>query len=189
MNDNEKLYVMVDVVGDRTDDQYDEALLVFNFTSQTTVAFRGLSGFECTSPGTDCQIPEGVHGKVGYYTSPNSALEHKIYELSIPMKYVGRAGQAVDFASPAVNVFHRCYGKGCTTIPAGSLGYDYSTGRDNVWPQGLDAKKTETWGLLILAATPVPEFSITVIFLTSLVAASVFLLRRRKFMDEPVTGH
>jgi len=151
VNDNEKMYVMVDAVGDRTDDQLDEVLLEFGFTSTTIIAFRGFGGFMCASPGTNCRIPESVHGIVGYDISPNSAFAHKIYEVSIPLKYLVAAGQSVDFASPKAKVFHCPGGKGCNDL--GSLGYDYSTERDNVWPKELVVSKIETWGILILASS------------------------------------
>jgi hypothetical protein len=150
VNDNQKLYVMVDAVGDRTDDQRDEVLLEFSFTSNMIVAFRGLGGFECVSNATNCLMPDGAHGMVGFNPSPNSALQHKIYEVSIPLKYLAAPGQPVDFASPKAHVFH-CSGKGCGSA---SLGYDYRTERDNVWPQDLVVSKIETWGILTLASSP-----------------------------------
>ena len=182
VNDNEKLYVMVDAVGDRTDDQLDEALLVFNFESNIMIAFRGLKGFECRSPSTDCLIPAGVDGRVGYDISPNSALTHKIYEVSIPLKYLSEPGQSVDFCSPKINVFETSGHGGKGTDSSGSMGYDYTTGRDNVWPQGLILSQKDSWGTLALAAfgvAPIPEFSIATVLLASL-AATVILLRRRR---------
>jgi hypothetical protein len=156
VNDNAKLYVMVDAVGDQTDDRLDEALLIFNFTSPMIVAFRGAGGFECTELGInpDCRLPQGSQAVVGYGTSPNSTRVHKMYEMSIPLRYLAGAGQSVDLSSPKANVFNadKKGGKG------GSLGYDERTGRDNVWPLGLDSSHVETWGILVLAsATQAPE--------------------------------
>lgn len=59
----------------------------------------------------------------------------------------------MDLSSPKANVFMEHHEE-----KGGSLGYDDRSGRDNVWPQGLDSSKVETWGILVLASgSQVPE--------------------------------
>lgn len=152
-NDNAKLYVMVDAFGDRTDNWGDENLIVF---PSAWVEFWGQGGTVCTKLTGNCHIPKGVMGVVGYSTSPNSPLKHKIYETSIPLTLLNvTVGQSIDFCSPKK--------------PLGSsISYDDATGRDNPWPDhlvfavdsgGMIHTDRNTWGILNLAAHPVPEFS------------------------------
>jgi hypothetical protein len=163
VNDASKLYVMVDAVGDQTNDRGDENLLVFNFPHWVWVEYWGVGGTICSATGRGCFVPEGTIGAVGYGTSPNSTHWHKIYEVSISLKTLNAtAGQDLDFCSPKKPI-------GTSVPPAGgsSISYDDATGRDNPWPDGLifyvDANNVahtdiSTWGTLSLASNPVPEF-------------------------------
>ncbi len=186
VNDAKWLYVLVDATGDQTDNPLDEALLVFGYSpnaiGSTIVAFRGVAGFECTylgvnaAPSHDCVVPRNTHVKIGYDVSPNSIYSHKIFEAIIPLDTIGKSGQAINFSSPKANVFPLCMGKGCQ---GGSLGYDSETGKDNVWPQGLVLSSVETWGILILASGPIPEFPHSTAFVVAATLACLMLLTKR----------
>jgi hypothetical protein len=190
MNDNSKLYVMVDATGDRTNDEGDENLIVLANTEISTlkatftwVEFWGLGGKLCTQPGGVCYTPTGVIGAVGYASSPNSPTNHKMYETSIPLKLLNAtAGQEIDFCSP-----RKPTGTSVPPVGGSSISYDDSTGRDNPWPDQLffyvDVKTNHyhtdinTWGILVLAGNPVPEFSNSAALITSvLVLASLMLV-------------
>jgi hypothetical protein len=193
VNDASKLYVMVDAVGDQTNDRGDENLLVFNFPHWIWVEYWGVGGTVCTASGRGCFVPKGTIGAVGYGTSPNSTQWHKIYEVSIPLKILNAtAGQTLDFCSPKKPI-------GTSVPPAGgsSISYDDSTGRDNPWPDGLmfhvDANNVahtniSTWGILSLASNPVPEFpNSAASFALVLVLACLMLVsyKHRKRTTEP----
>jgi hypothetical protein len=96
VNDASNLYVMVDAVGDIVDDSSDECLMWFNYDGQgyalNEVKIEGKSGTETTAP---------FHAKIGFGSSPNGAVDHKIYEFSIPLSWLGIApGQPIEFCSP-----------------------------------------------------------------------------------------
>jgi len=182
MNDDSSLYFMVDATGDKSNDRWDENLIVLANTETSTlnatftwVEFWGSGGKRCPRPSEECYTPAGAIGAVGYGSSPNSRLSHKIYEVSIPLGLVNAtAGQQIDFCSPRK--------------PTGtSISYDYSTGRDNSWPDQLlfyvDPETNlyhtdiDTWGILLLAANPVPEFPDSAVLMISvLVLASLVLV-------------
>lgn len=190
MNDNSKLYVMVDATGDRTNDQWDENLIVLANTETSTlnatftwIEFWGLGGKLCMGPSRKCYTPTGAIGAVGYASSPNSPSNHKMYETSIPLKlFNATAGQMIDFCSP-----RKPTGTSVPPVGGSSISYDYSTGRDNPWPDHLffyvDAKTNlyhtdiNTWGILVLAGNAVPEFSNSAALITpALVLASLMLI-------------
>jgi len=137
LNDNSNLYVMVDAVGDVTDDATDECLLVFGYTSgfpwyQVFVIIEGQDGK---------QVSNDYEGAIGFGVSPNSPNPppHKIYEFSIPFSYINaEPGQPIDFCSPAMG------------IKGSSMPYDAGSEptRDNVWPYYLVMEDIETWGIL-----------------------------------------
>jgi hypothetical protein len=172
-NDASKLHVMVDAVGDQTNDRGDENLLVFNYPNWTWVEFWGIGGKRCTTYGSGCYVPKGVIAAVGYDISLNGAHRHKIYELSIPLETLNAtAGQALDFCSPKK--------------PMGaSISYDDSTGRDNPWPDGLifdvDANNVahtdvNTWGILSLASNAIAEFPNPLPLVTSVLVLACSML-------------
>lgn len=187
MNDNSMLYVMVDATGDRTNDRWDENLIVLANTESSTlkatfswIEFWGLGGALC---GSCAFTPAGVNEAVGYASSPNSPTNHKMYETSIPLKLLNAtAGQEIDFCSP-----RKPTGTSVPPVGGSSISYDYSTGRDNPWPDHLffyvDPKTNRyhtdinTWGILVLAGNPVPEFPNSAALITSvLVLASLILV-------------
>jgi hypothetical protein len=169
-NDKSTLYVLVDAVGDTTNNRDDETLFVFGFPPQTWIQFWGYGGFVCASPIPGCSVPQGVRGVVGYDTTPNSAQKHKLYEVSIPFKnFNAGPGQSVDFSSPKV-------GRKL------SIAFDYATRRDNVWPKDLVLTKIETWGILGLAQASQPVSENVELLLPAgliLAATAVKVVRRR----------
>jgi hypothetical protein len=116
LNDASNLYVMVDAVGDTHDNDFDQCLLIFNFSSKIHISIIGKSGTTHS---------DSWKGVVGFDFSPNDmGNKHKIYEFMIPLSYIDALpGQPVDFCSPPF--------KGV------SMPYDAQDGRDNVWPPGL----------------------------------------------------
>ena len=147
VNDASNLYVMVDAVGDNDDDSGDECLMWFNYNGTgyalNEVKIVGPSGTEMTTP---------FHAMIGYGSSPNGAVDHKIYEFSIPLSWLGVApDQPIEFCSPK-------YQKG------GSLGYDsdMTSGitHDNIWPLGLidltPPIALDLWGQVQVSASPSP---------------------------------
>lgn len=128
-NDDLNLYVLVDVVGDTTDDPGDLSYLVFSYSNPKSVTAAGTDGSTWMND---------YQAVVGFAASPNSAVKHKIYEFMILLSYLNlRPGQQVDLCSPR-------HGKP-------SIAYDSLTGRDNVWPLDLDFGNREKWGILTLA--------------------------------------
>ena len=137
LNDNSNLYVLADSVGDTTDDANDECLLVFNYEPllQKEIEIIGQGG---KKSGGD------YIAAVGYSSSPNSINAHKIYEFSIPLSYINaEPGKPIDFSSPK-------------ELKPGSMTYDASDGRDNVWPAKLELGNIDTWGIILFAPRPAP---------------------------------
>lgn len=129
LNDNSNLYVLVDAVGDQTNSAMDECLLVFGFQDQVKVEVIGPSGPPSTG---------GFTGAIGYGGTSNSLAAHKIYEFKIPFSYIHSGpGLGIDFSSPRS-------GKHI------SMPYDGDSGRDNIWPAGLQEFNIDTWGILYL---------------------------------------
>lgn len=130
MNDNNWLYVLVDAVGDTTNDADDECLLMFDYIGYIHVNIIGASGTTKSN---------SYRAAVGYGASPHSPGIHKIYEFKIPLSYVNLApGGSVDFCSP-------------TEAKGSSIVYDKSTGLDNIWPYWLVLGDEGTWGVLFAA--------------------------------------
>lgn len=127
MNDKVNLYVMVDAVGDTTDGGNDECLLVFH--NNGTIRLFEIVGASGKVEHND------FYAVIGYGTSPNSAINHKIYEWSIPLTFITEPGKSVDFCSPP-------WKHGIASMP-----FDSSTNKDNVWPSGLDERNPETWAI------------------------------------------
>lgn len=183
-NDSEYIYVLVDVVGDTTENTRDECLLAFTNGDQYAVpeGFGDSTVSRCT--------PQEVVFKAGFGASPNSQTIHRIYEWKVPLSAIGASpGQAIDFCSP-----HSLkYDNACQTL-TGSLGYDasYEPNRthDNIWPPGLvdvsEAPPFNTskskWGILQLAQSQnVPTLSEWGMILMGLflAGAAVWTIKRR----------
>jgi hypothetical protein len=128
MNDNSRLYVLVDASGDGTDDALDECLLVFGFPpNNVDVEIIGASS---------TRVTVNFDAAVGFDSSPNNQTAHKIYEFSIPFSYINaQPGQSLVFSSPLSGKF-------------GSMPYDATTLHDNVWPVGLIEGDISTYDTL-----------------------------------------
>ena len=137
MNDNSRLYVLVDASGDGTDDASDECLLVFGFPPPNNVKVEiiGASG---------TRVTVNFDAAVGFDSSPNNQTAHKIYEFSIPFSYINaQPGQPLDFSSPLSGKH------------SGSMPYDATTTYDNVWPVGLSEDDISTYGTLGVGSQPI----------------------------------
>jgi len=137
MNDNSRLYVLVDASGDGTNDGSDECLLVFGFPPPNNVKVEiiGASG---------TRVTVNFDAAVGFDSSPNNQTAHKIYEFSIPFSYINaQPGQPLDFSSPLS-------GKHL------SMPYDATTTHDNVWPVGLIESDISTYDTLDIGSPPIP---------------------------------
>jgi len=169
-NDDAFLYVCVDAAdgagGDFTQNGSDHCLLVFDtdhdeYTSEGRenmfklygngykehrVAHSDGSHYWISDPECDfdaCPEFPGLEGVVGFGTSPNSPLNHRIYEFKIPLGLLGASpGDTIGFASP--------------TDPE-SIPYDGDTVRHNIWPSDATATDLATWGDLVLASEPSPS--------------------------------
>ncbi len=187
--DESNLYVMVDAVGDKTDDEMDECLLWFNFDEDTLwvkviVDITGAAGKEVTTP---------FHGVVGFGTSDNSQDQHKIYEFSVPLTLLeAEPGEAIDFCSPMEK-----YGSSMPYDPS----HDDTPSRDNVWPLGLSSPPSDRseWGQLVLGSpspvggivTPLNTFAILVPWLAVIglagCAATVVVVAKKEKLLSAVT--
>ena len=139
VNDGSNLYVMVDAIGDESDDDRDECLLSFFSNGVLT---------EAEIMGPDGTVKSGsFYAVIGYRDSPNNAEDHKMYEWRIPLSLINaEPGQSIDFCSPPFK--HKPF----ETV---SMPYDEETGRDNVWPEGVTYDTLETWGILKVSDLPV----------------------------------
>jgi hypothetical protein len=169
-NDDTFLYVCVDAAdetdGDYTPDANDHCLLMFDTNHDEVISAGHEDLFHISANGFNWHsVPEsdgiaywvrhcdfdahaGLEGVVGFGTSPNSPINHRIYEFKIPLSLLGASpGDTIGFASP---------------IEPESMPYDYSRPigfRHNIWPPGATAGNLSTWGDLVLASSstaPVP---------------------------------
>lgn len=183
MHDNSNLYVLVDAVGDTTDNgsvnvfASDQCLLVFNFS----VNLSDLIAIRIIGNSTIHTVSSDFQADIGFTGSPNNSSAHKIYEFSIPFAYINATpGLSVDFCSPYSMKF------------GPSIPYDASNGRDNIWPPGLDVGNINDinhWGIVTLPSPPVGGEILSVnslallapwIALTVAALAIGFALLRRK---------
>jgi len=172
-NDDAFLYVCVDAAdesdGDFTQDENDHCLLMFDTNHDEVISAGHEDLFHISANGLNWHnVPEsdgvaywvrhcdfdahaGLEGVVGFGTSPNSPINHRIYEFQIPLSLLGASpGDTIGFASP---------------IEPESIPYDYSRPigfQHNIWPQDATASDMATWGDLVLAPSataPVPTVS------------------------------
>jgi hypothetical protein len=137
---NTDLYILVDVVGDQTQDTGDECLFWIRVGSTTYVV-------DIWGGGSHDSV--GGDRAVGFGTSPNSSTNHRIYEFRVPLSAMGvTVGQTVGLCSP--------YFKSSP-----SMGFDSTTGHDNIWPPNLDPSNVSTWAALQLNDPPaaIPELT------------------------------
>ncbi len=175
-NDLTYIYVLVDAVGDTTQNGYDECLLIFANGEKYILAEGLADGRKC---------PDGIDYACGFGASPNSPSSHRIHEFRIPLSEINAIpGQIIDFCSPHDSKF-KCFHMG------GSLGFDAANGHDNIWPPGLDqvhnmseASRGE-WGLLQLQPTQnqsIPTLSEWGMILMGLIlaGAAMWAIKRKK---------
>ncbi len=123
------LYILVDVVGDTTEDNGDQCVFWLRVGSTT---------YDVYIYGGGSSDAIGGARAAGFGTSPNSAISHRIYEFGIPLSAIGATvGQQIPICSP--------FFKGSS-----SMGFDASTSRDNIWPPNLDPGTISTWATLRL---------------------------------------
>jgi hypothetical protein len=194
-NDDSFLYVCVDAAdetgGDFTQDENDHCLLLFDTNHDETMSIghedlfmiygngnknHRVAGSETSAYWVwhcDFGAHPGLEGEVGFGASPNSPIDHRIYEFQIPLSLLGASpGDTIGLASP--------------TEPM-SIPFDYSQPagfRHNIWPFGATASNMSTWGDLVLASsstTAVPTMSQwgMIGLAIALAAALVWSVRRR----------
>ena len=131
LNDEFNLYVLVDAVGDTTQEALDECLLWFGFVQSPPGYTAHVNVFgDGTFPGT-----AGYSAAFGFESSSNSPTPHMIYEFSIPLSLIQiQPGQSITVCSP--------YFKGKSIV------YDSATQLDNIWPKGLAEDDVSTWAIL-----------------------------------------
>jgi len=191
-NDASNLYYLVDVVGDNTDSKvrkgaatfYDESLLVFNFVNQVGVRFNGQKGKK--------SVGRPFTAAIGFDGSPNSPEAHRIFEFSVPLRLIrAKPGQNLSFCSPA----------GFGGVGKTSIAFDADTGKDNIWPLGLNTVFEYTWAVLVLDKAPtetttitssttsqIPEFPVAVIGLVAALGATLCILKRDRNRFEKVVS-
>jgi hypothetical protein len=148
-NDLSKLYVMVDAVGDTTNNQgapeygeNDECLLVFHSDAIYTLDIFGQG---------NKLIASSFNAAIGFHDSPNSATSHKIYEWSIPLSSIHtNPGATIDFSSPK------------KPMGTASMTFDGFNANDNVYPSWLPwdpnvwRNDIPDWAILELAGHLLP---------------------------------
>jgi len=202
VNDGSYLYVCVDAAdaayGDYTQDLGDHCDLAFDvghdglWTPGVDTVFilpgfpTGLEHYLATTPGNfqlHCFASQGLHpglaGAIGFGTSPNAPSQnHRIYEFRIPLNMIGASpGSTVGFSSPQAWL--------------GSLPFDVTGTRHNVWPWDADWELLSTWGDIVLASAAVGGIMIPVakaeilapwiaVALAAVVLAAFAVKRRRE---------
>lgn len=187
MFDSTNLYILVDALGDATDDNSvtscttlnkytcDECLLVFGDSNGTTNYVAEVWGKAGTIVGTNPGLPVGTLAQIGF-------SGHRFYEWSIPLVSINTApGQTFDFSSPKI-----CKGVGTGDFCYGteaSMPFDGETTNDNEWPEGVSVIDRDTWGQMQLNGTiGVPTLSEwgMIIFMVIAALGSIYFLRKRQ---------
>ena len=142
MNDATNLYMLVDAVGDVTNDSHcDECLLVFGVDQVYEAEVWIISDVIYTN-----ELPTGTQVDIGFGISPNSANNHRIYEWRIPLASINATfGEQIDFASPALYKQSCGAGPEPVSMPFDGGEPDVSDSRDNEWPPGVTMDRS-TWG-------------------------------------------
>jgi len=175
LNDQSNLYVLVDAVGDTTQEPLDECLLWFGFAP----SYPGYTARVNVFGDGQVDGTAGYSAAVGFDSSSNSLTPHMIYEFSIPLSLIQiQPGQSITVCSPMW--------KGRSMV------YDKGTDLDNIWPKGLVESDVNTWGILqtslsrpvggIVMPTNKLEILTPYLALVGLVAAvsAVMMVGRRK---------
>jgi len=187
-NDEQNLYILVNAIGDTTDDntvipcaaapnnsRCDECLLVFGDPDQITAHIAEVWGKAGNIIGTNAHLPAGTEVAIGMNSN-------RFYEWKIPLSSINAVpGQTIDFSSPLACKFA---GSGEYCIPQASMPFDGATTNDNVWPVGVDVNDRTTWGSItlgqsILGVPALSEWGI-IVFMILAGAGAVIFLRKRK---------
>jgi hypothetical protein len=186
-NNATDLYILVDALGDTTNDNVgtpcdpfsndpytcDECLLVFGDMTQPTNYLAEVWGktgeFDVnTNFPNNAEVALGLNG-------------HRFYEWRIPLASINAAmGELIDFSSPAV-----CKGGGSgeSCIVQSSMPFDGSNGNDNEWPPGVDDTDRESWGSMQLndgMSIPTMTQWGMIIFVILAGVGAVYYIRRQK---------
>jgi hypothetical protein len=179
-NDATYLYVLVDAVGDQTNGiGCDEVLLEFNLSPTTDFEVGYRAGVTDTDPDP---LPAGSQVSVGFGTSFNNPVAHRIYELRIPLSYFGAsAGDNVYFSSPRVKAI-------CGAGPeiVASIPFDGGDGNsgilDNVYPYNLNQSDPDTYAQLQLNGQSIPTLTEwgMIIFMVLAGLGALYYMRRQR---------
>ncbi len=126
---NTHLYVLVDAIGDTTDDNHDECLLVFGLPPSVKIVEMWRD---------DSFTPSVVRGNGStaadsYYMGMSGG--NRVYEFAIPLSNLNlQPGQSIEFYSPIS--LKQGY------VHYASMPYDANTTRDNVYPTGLSVSSS-----------------------------------------------
>lgn len=122
-NDSTNLYVLVDAIGDTTDSNLDECLLVFGLPPNVKIVEMWRD---------DSKNPVVQKNGSSAATAYNMGMSggHRVYEFRIPLSNLNlQPGQSTEFYSPIS--LKQGY------IHYASMPFDAGTNRDNVYPTGL----------------------------------------------------
>lgn len=153
--DYSTLYVMVDAVGDVSDEIPDECLLIFDSNSNPNDGYKLIRIKGNSTQATWEKSNNNFEAAIGFGGSPNSPDPHKIYEFAIPLSYINvQPGDSIDFCSPYFKSAH-----------SGSMSFDSGPSsdplmRDNIWPSGLGMGEewkdsADGWGIMSLRSRAV----------------------------------
>jgi hypothetical protein len=163
---------MVDAVGDVTDRDNDECLLIFDSNSNPNDGYELIRIKGNSTQTTWEKSNDEFEAAIGFGGSPNSLAPHKIYEFAVPLSYINaQPGDSIDFCSP---YFKEAYSSGSMPLDTGPISSAY---RDNIWPSGLgmgDGWKysADGWGIMSLRSravggyfAPVNKFNVLLPFM------------------------
>ncbi|HMK48550.1 MAG TPA: IPTL-CTERM sorting domain-containing protein [Thermodesulfovibrionales bacterium] len=189
MSDASNLYVLVDALGDTTDDNNnmpthgacpaagitycDECLLVFSDTGGTTISQAEVWGKSGPGNTVGSHLPTGSQASIGFNG-------HRFYEWKIPLSSINATpGQVILLSSPKLCKGVSNGGSYCASMP-----YDGFDGRDNEWPSGVLYHDVATWRPMKLAdplvAVPtLTEWGVIVFALLAGLGAIYYLSRRK----------
>lgn|GEM_PF-1818108 len=185
LNDSNNLYVLVDAVDDQTEDDSDECLLVFGMPPAPGYHAIEIWGGDTTP--LEQIFSNGASGSSakGFGTSPNGPITpHRIYEFQLNLASIGlQPGGSIEFYSP------QSLKSG--SIHYASMPYDASTGRDNIYPDGLETTVGGSNPVTLLTVTgydtltassgrAIPTFSEWGIIIFSVLLALSGIIRGRR---------
>jgi hypothetical protein len=184
MYNSDNLYILVDALGDTTDDNNrqpthdacsssniqncDECLLVFSDTGGTTISQAEVWGKAGDIIGS--HVPVNTQVSIGFNG-------HRFYEWMIPLISINASpGQVINFSSPKLCKGVSNGGSYCASMP-----YDGFDSRDNEWPSGVLYHDLSTWASLQLgvAIPTLTEWGM-IIFIILAGLGAVYYLKRRK---------